>query len=110
VSEKKLPSLPMIIQENKITAYLLNLDHPKGGSKAKFFMGRGFTLSAVKAFTDALMVQGQTNPVVKETETGYGLRYIVKCACPTPDASNPCVRTVWQAEREGLKLITVMPK
>ncbi|MER2267834.1 DUF6883 domain-containing protein [Methylobacterium oxalidis] len=38
----------------KITAYLLNPDHPRGGSKAKFFLGLGFTAARVGEFADAI--------------------------------------------------------
>lgn len=34
---------PLRIPIEKIVAYLLNPNHPKGGSKARFFLSFGFT-------------------------------------------------------------------
>ena len=34
-----------VVQERKLTAYLLALDHPDGGAKARFLRAHGFDLS-----------------------------------------------------------------
>jgi hypothetical protein len=31
------------VEQKKIAEYLLNLDHPQGASKARFFQARGFS-------------------------------------------------------------------
>jgi hypothetical protein len=33
------------VEEKKIVDYLLKLAHPQGGSKAKFFLARGFAVA-----------------------------------------------------------------
>ena len=43
-----------IIDERKLTEYLLNLAHRKGGPKAKFFLGRGFRPERLEELADAL--------------------------------------------------------
>ena len=84
------------VEEQKVRRYLLDLDNPKGRAKAEYFMRRGFTLGAWEIMRDALVQQGVSNPVVKTTDTQYGKRYVVECSCPTPDGSNPCIRSVWE--------------
>lgn len=99
------------VEELKIKEYLLNLKHPKGGPKAKFFQNRGFTTEAWKVFHDALLEQGKSNLVVKVTPNEFGTRYVVECNCPTPDNLNPCIRTVWEVRVGETKprLITAHP-
>ena len=110
--ETPLPSADFAwVEEVKIKSYLLNLQHVKGGSKAKFFLNRGFTTSEWESFHDALVVQGKSNPVVKTTTDKFGSRYVVDCNCPTPDKLNPCIRTVWELREDETKprLITAHP-
>ena len=99
------------VEEKKITQYLLNAQHEEGKSKAKFFVNRGFNVDYWNQFHDALVSQGISNDVVKTTETPYGTLYVVECNCPTPDRSNPCIRTVWELrqESEQPRLITAHP-
>lgn len=110
--EKQFPSAAFAwVEEVKIRSYLLNLQHTKGGSKAKFFLNRGFSADEWESFHDALVVQGKNNPVVKITSDEFGSRYVVDCNCPTPDKMNPCIRTVWELKENDRKprLITAHP-
>jgi hypothetical protein len=43
-----------------------------------------------------LLAQGRDNLVTKVTSHAWGARYQVDCNCPTPDGSNPCIRSVWE--------------
>jgi hypothetical protein len=108
----KLPlSNAAYVEEKKIAQYLLDLTNEDGESKARFFLARGFTIDDWESFADALIVQGQTNTVTKITPNPYGDRYQVDCNCPTPDQTNPCIRTVWEL-KDGTfapRLITAHP-
>lgn len=99
------------VEEKKIKEYLLNESHPQGGPKARFFLARGFAADAWQAFRDALVVQANTNPVVRVVETEFGTRYTVDCSCPTPDQQNPCIRSVWEVAESNPtpRLITAHP-
>lgn len=99
------------VEEHKIKEYLLNLEHPQGGSKAKFFLKRGFSVDEWKAFANALVWQGTNNPMVQVTPNEFGTRYVVDCHCPTPDKLNPCIRTVCELKENETKprLITAHP-
>lgn len=99
------------IDERKLTAYLLDLAHPKGGSKAKFFLARGFSPVKWEEFADALRHHAKHNRVVQTKDTLFGIHYALDCNLPTPDKSSPCIRTVWEVTSEDPRprLITAHP-
>lgn len=100
-----------LVEQKKVVEYLLNLAHPDGQSKAKFFLGRGFSVSQWQSMRDALAVQGSRNLVTKVTSHPWGSRYQVDCNCPTPDQMNPCIRTIWEVATVGAcpRLLTAHP-
>lgn len=97
--------------EHKLKGYLLNLGHRQGGSKAKFFLGRGFTASDWEGFAEALRHHAQSNPVSLSKSSLFGMNYALDCHVPTPDKSNPCIRTVWEIRPDDPRprLITAHP-
>lgn len=99
------------VEESKVLEYLLNPAHPDGASKARFFLARGFAPNAWQTMRDAMIAQGRVNRVTKVTETRWGSRYQVDCHCPTPDGSNPCIRSVWEIGNDGPcpRLLTAYP-
>lgn len=100
-----------LVEEKKVVEYLLNLAHPDGAAKAKFFLARGFAAAGWHSMRDALVVQGCRNPVTKVTTHPWGARYQVDCHCPTPDGVNPCIRTVWELATASAcpRLLTAHP-
>lgn len=100
-----------LVEEKKVVEYLLNLQHVDGASKARFFLARGFTFNAWPMMRDALIAQGRDNSVSKLVRTAWGVRYQVDCHCPTPDGSNPCIRSIWEISNEGScpRLLTAYP-
>jgi hypothetical protein len=108
----KLPGVSRaLVEQQKIMEYLLNLAHEQGAGKARFFLARGFSLAEWPAFGEALIAQGANNQVTKMTQTEYGVRYHVDCHCPTPDGTNPCIRSVWEIAPDGRcpRLLTAHP-
>ena len=68
----KLPGVSRaLVEQRRITDYLLNLAHEQGASKARFFLARGFSLAAWAAFGEALIAQGRNNQVSKVTQTEW---------------------------------------
>lgn len=99
------------VAKEKITEYLLNLDHDDGKSKAKFFLARGFTLEHWESLVDALRQHAIDNEIAKIKQGQRGQKFIIECNISTPDQKNPCIRTVW-ALRNGEtapRLITAYP-
>ena len=112
MSDGKLPNAGAAwVEETKIRQYLLNVNHPVGGAKAKFFRNRGFSLENWGVMRDALVTQGTVNPLMKTVETQFGTRYTIECNIPTPDSLNPCIRSVWEVKPEDARprLITAHP-
>ena len=99
------------IQPEKLTNYLLSPEHSDGRSKAKFFLGFGFTPDHWQGFADALLAHGANNEVVEIEETQYGIVYCVNGVIETPDGRNPYIRTVWQVDHgtDYPKFITAYP-
>ena len=83
------------LDDAKIIDYLLELSHPVGGGKAKFFLSRGFTRANWTELKRALLAHAQSNQVTSQTSNAHGENYEISCSIMTPDNSNPCVISVW---------------
>jgi hypothetical protein len=99
------------VEEAKILRYLLCLEHPVGGPKAKFFLGRGFSQMDWEGMADALRHHAANNLVVRKVTFPFGTKYTLDCHLPTPDQSNPCIRTVWEIRPDDTRprFITAHP-
>lgn len=98
------------VEERKVTNYLLNLEHGEGGSKARYFLNRGFTLEEWERFAQALREHGKTQPVTAKETTRHGQKYEVQCQLVSPDGKNPCILSVWIKEgTKPLRLVTAHP-
>jgi hypothetical protein len=97
-----------VLDDAKITQYLLNDAHPQNQGKAKFFMLFGFTLANWQELRKALLDHPHTNVVVSQTTFQYGGMYEVSCSIASPDGRNPCIRSFWAIEppRTDPKFIT----
>jgi hypothetical protein len=108
----KLPNSHLaIVEQDKITDYLLNPKHPHGASKARFFAQFGFHAAAWEGLAAALLTHGQMLGVARVTQTPFGPRYDVEGALAAPDGRAPRIRTVWQWDQGEIapRLITAYP-
>ena len=107
------PTAPLAgctVSEAKITHYLLDPNHPFGGSKARFFLHCGFSPADWRTMAEALAEHPVLNPVESTTATRYGAKYVVRCSLATPDGRNPCVVTVWMKDGDAPpRLVTAYP-
>ena len=97
-----------IVEEEKVTRYLLNTDHPDGGSKARLFTHHGFDSSEWKVFARALCKQAVSHPVNMVQETPCGNKYVIDGVIETPVNKEILVRTIWmiKMEKENPELVT----
>lgn len=97
------------IDDRKLTHYLLDLSHPAGGPKARFFLGHGFTSDDPDALANALLAHVD-NPTTRRP-TSYGLRIVCEGPLLTPNRTTPLVRSVWQhaPPETAAKLVTAYP-
>lgn len=107
------PPLPgsLGIPGDKIVKYLLNPSHPKGGSKAKFFLHFGFSADRTIEFADALFAQAMAASSFERYPTDFGLE-MLSCMGRmwTPSGRKPWIRTVWLVrDDETAVLVTAFP-
>lgn len=98
------------VPREKITLYLLSLEHPHGKSKARFFIGQGFLPARWQELADALREHVKMHPAAKTENRSNGLAYIVEGELHTPSGKRPYVRSVWIVERnKPPRLVTAYP-
>lgn len=98
------------VSERKVRGYLLNIDHRDGGSKARFFLARGFSEARWQLFRQALSDHPVYNPIAATEPTPFGSKLTVRCRIRTPDGMDPCIRTVWMVgPGEQPRLVTAYP-
>ena len=103
--------VPLRIESTKVGSYLLNITHPDGGPKARFFLGHGFCLEDLQPFAIALAAHGFAGwpGVVKP---GYkGNKHVVSGPISTPNGTTPDIVTVWELKdgEQTARLITAYP-
>lgn len=107
----KLPAdADLVVETAKIEAYLLNPSHPRGASKANYFLSVGFRREDVEEFAEALKEHGRTRPIVRESRSAFGEKYQIECQLVAPNGSSRCIRSVWIGEaNKQYRLITAHP-
>jgi hypothetical protein len=95
----KLPGLDSArIPREKITSYLLSLDHPRGRHKAVFFRRMGFTQDNWEQLALALTAHAQETEVVGGEQTPFGKRYALDGTLRGPTGLLRLIRSVWFIE------------
>jgi hypothetical protein len=100
-----------IVPRSKIEDYLLHLEHPIGGGKAKFFVHFGFDRKRWEELADALRRHAQENQVAGTTVDTDGVTYVVEGGIKAPSGRQLRIRTVWLIETGELapRFITAYP-
>lgn len=109
----KLPNAEnAVVDDDKITAYLLNPEHPDNGGKARFFFDLGFRRENCRVLADALRRLAVTGSVARSVETRHGNKYIVDGRIISPLGGQRPVRTVWIVDRglDSPRLVTAYPQ
>ena len=110
--EMRLPKPgQVVVPQNKIEHYLLDLEHPVGRSKARFFLRLGYRREAWQVLADALRQHARDNPVADSVTDPDGVTYLVEGPLETPSGRKPRVRSVWLVETGELapRFITAYP-
>jgi hypothetical protein len=109
----KLPNAEnAIIADDKLVNYLLNVDHPKGGSKARLLVSMGYEADDWPRLEAD--IRAQHFPVDVESMTGsdYGTRYEIVAPLTGPFGRTIVFRSVWQIDvgSNRPRLITMYPR
>jgi hypothetical protein len=86
------------VEEAKLTAYLLNRDHPHGASKARAFLRFGYRLDQPEVLAADLLYLARTCDAVQDREGEWGMQYAIIGTLDTPTGEQMNVRTVWQID------------
>ncbi|HEX4767219.1 MAG TPA: hypothetical protein VH414_13195 [Lichenihabitans sp.] len=102
----------LTISEDKIKRYLLDLSHPVGGSKARFFIDRGFNIATPDVLAEALTAHASGRWPGSSVVTPYGIKHRIVGPMPCPDGSAPVILAVWQVQtgRTSADFVTAYPK
>jgi hypothetical protein len=101
-----------VVEQAKITDYLLNAAHPDNGGKARFFLTLGFTLDAWQELANALRHMAVNTPVTHRAESNHGEKFILEGNISSPSGRTGRVRSVWIIDA-GLttpRLVTAYPR
>ncbi|AYO81238.1 DUF6883 domain-containing protein [Methylobacterium brachiatum] len=100
------------VDRRKVCLYLLNSNHPRGGAKAKFFIGVGFQPDEVWHLQDALCGHAVMANYRGITVAPFGLRYLFEGPFATARGGMRKLRSVWQLDTENAgaaKFVTAIP-
>jgi len=99
------------VQREKITEYLLSLDHAVGKGKAKFLRSHGFDMLNWRRLEQQLVSIAKLNDVGQEVRTQRGIKYVIDGLLHTPTGARVNLRTVWFVEfgQRRPRLITAYP-
>lgn len=101
-----------VIDQAKIVRYLLDVDHPDGGSKARLLISLGYTPANWQQLEDDLRKMHLTEDFVEPKETVWGTRYEVVAPLTGPTGDTVVFRSVWQIDldTDAPRLITMYPE
>lgn len=108
----KLPKGDLaFIPSAKLQNYLLSVTHPVGQAKARFFREFDFDETNSSFFEKGLLLIAQTEDVVNEAVTAYGIKYVIDGELLTPSGVYVNVRTVWIVEydQDFPRFVTAYP-
>jgi hypothetical protein len=101
-----------VIAPDKLVKYLLNVEHPKGGSKAKLLVRMGYQPDNWQQLEADIRSQHLSAELTAETENEYGTRYEIVAPLAGPAGRAVTFRSVWQidAGTDIPRLITMVPE
>ena len=100
-----------VIEPSKLTDYLLNPEHKRGGAKARLLIQFGYSSENCQQLETDIRNFHLSADVDVIKETAYGTRYEISTALSTPVNRQLFVRTVWQIDKgtDFPRLITLIP-
>lgn len=108
----RLPNAQLaVIEEGKITRYLLAGDHPAGRAKAAVFRRFGFSAADWPTLRDALLDHARTGQVISASDSEFGWKYIVEGMLSAIDGRRLRLRAVWFVNSGEMvpRLVTAYP-
>ncbi len=100
-----------VVTVEKVRDYLLNLDHPDGGSKAVWFHSLGYVRDDWEQLADDLLEIARHCKNYDVESTPFGVKYKATGLVGRPDRRPDFVLTVWLVENDDPpRLVTAYPE
>jgi hypothetical protein len=101
-----------IIASDKLTGYLLNVSHKRGGPKARWLLSVGYQPDDPQRLESDLRTQHLSLDVTRASENPYGLVYEIEGPIRTPNGRIVRFCSVWQVDTgtEVPRFITMYPR
>jgi hypothetical protein len=109
----KLPNAEnAILADEKFVSYLLDLDHRRGGSKAKLLYSLGYHIQSWQVLAEDLRREHLSADVVEVRDTLWGKRYEIVAPLTGPGDDTVLFRSIWQIDlgTDRPRLITMYPE
>jgi hypothetical protein len=109
----KLPNAEnAIIAEDKLTRYLLDVGHRRGGGKAQLLISLGYAVENWQLLAEDIRQQHLTADIVEEHDSIWGKRYEIVGPITGPSGDTIMFRSVWQIDlgSNQPRLITMYPE
>lgn len=111
--EVKIPNPDTaIIEEEKLSNYLLNPTHRRGGSKAKQLLSMGYSCDEWQRLEADLRNQHLIAEVDRQSDSDDGKRYEIVAPLRGPNGGQIAFRSIWQIDigTDRPRLITIHPE
>ena len=101
-----------IIAADKLTGYLLNVSHKRGGPKARLLLSVGYRPDNPQSLESDLPAQHLSLDVTRTHENAYGIVYEVEGPIKTPSGKTVRFCSVWQVNSgtDLPRFITMYPR
>ena len=96
----------------KITHYLLNVNHRRGWGKAQEFRKRGYNESNIDTMISDLIGVAQSQPVSEVEHTQFGTKYVIYGVIQPPIGGGLLILSVWQIDHgnNAPRLLSAYPR
>ena len=109
----KIPNVDRaIITPDKLTGYLLNVSHKRGGPKARLLLSIGYRSEDPLRLESDLRTQHLPLDVTRTSKNAYGIVYEVEGPIKTPGGRSIRFCSVWQIDTgtDVPRFITMYPR
>ena len=101
-----------VIAAAKLTGYLLNASHKRGGTKARLLLSVGYTPDDSQRLDSDLRTQHLSLDVTRTSENAYGVVYEIEGPIKTPSGKTVRFCSIWQidAGTDVPRFLTMYPR
>lgn len=101
-----------IVAAEKLSAYLLNVSHKRGGPKARLLLSLGYRSDEPRSLESDLRTQHLTLDVARQSQNPYGVVYEIDGPIKTPSGKIVRFCSIWQVDTgtNVPRFITMYPR